>query len=139
MVFNLLLSYFKIWRKTIMNKQTKIMLVVLAIFVVGMTLGVAVAEPVSAKKFKKSGYKWKIKDSKWKKLKKQAKKRYNTAKKQGRAAVIGYSNSVKVTVTKNGHKYTGSAMAIKNSKGIRCEVRGVKPGVYISNWGIQRV
>ena len=105
-----------------------------------MTLGTAFAEPVDAKKFKSpSGYKWKIKNSKWSKLKKQAKKRYKTAKKQGRAVVIGYSNTVKVKVTKSGHKYTGIAMAIKNSKGIRCEVRGVKTGLYISNKGDQWV
>lgn len=118
-----------------MNKQTKIMIGVLAIFIVGMTLGIAFAEPVDAKTFKsKSGYKWKISNSKWKKMKKQAKKRYNKAKKQGRVAVIGYSNDIKVKVTKGGHKYKGIALAIKNSKGTRCEVRGVVKGVYLSNW-----
>lgn len=35
-----------------MNKQTKIVLAVLAIFIVGMTLSVAFAEPVNAKKYK---------------------------------------------------------------------------------------
>ena len=123
-----------------MNRQTKILLGVLVIFVVGMTLGAAFSEPVDAKTFKSpSGYKWKIKNSKWKKMKKKAKKEYKKAKKQGRAAVIGYSKAVKVTVKKNGHKYKGIAIAIKNSKYIRCEVRGVKAGLYISNKGDQRV
>lgn len=35
-----------------MNKQTKIILAVLAIFIVGMTLSVAFAEPASAVKYK---------------------------------------------------------------------------------------
>lgn len=123
----------------IMKRQTKILIGVLAIFIVGMTLGAAFSEPVEAKKFKSpSGYKWKIKDSKWKKMKNKSKKEYKKAKKQGRANVIGYSKGVKVTVTKNGHKYKGTAFAIKNSKYIRCEVRGV-PGLYISDKGDQRV
>ena len=35
-----------------MNKRTKILICVLAIFIVGMTLSVAFAEPVEAKKYK---------------------------------------------------------------------------------------
>jgi len=38
--------------KPIMNKNTKIVICVLAILVVGMTLSVAFAEPVNAKKYK---------------------------------------------------------------------------------------
>lgn len=118
-----------------MNKQTKILIGVLAIFIVGMTLGLAFAEPVDAKTFKsKSGYKWKIKNSKWSKMKKKAKKEYKRFKKHG-SSHPGYSNGVKVTVMKNGHKYKGTAFAVKNSKNIRCEVRGVKTGVYITNKG----
>lgn len=108
-----------------MNKQTKMMVGVLVIFIVGMTLGLAFAEPVDAKTFKSHGYKWKIKNSKWNKMKSQAKKEYKKAKKQGRAIVIGYSKAYNVKVTKKGHTYTGIALAIKNTKGIRCEVRGV--------------
>ena len=123
-----------------MNKRTKIVICVLAIFIVGMTCGAVFSEPVDAKTFKSpSGYKWKIKTSKWNKMKKQAKKRYAIAKKQGRVAVIGYSNAKTVKVTKNGHTYKGIAFAIKNSKRIRCEVRGVKVGYYISNKGDHRV
>lgn len=118
-----------------MNKQTKIMFCVLAIFIVGMTLGVAFADPVDAKTFKgKSKYKWKIKTSKWNKMKKKAKKQYKWFKKHG-SSRPGYSNGVKVTVYKNGHKYKGTAYAVKNSKGIRCEVRNVVNGLFISNWG----
>ena len=117
------------------NKHTKILLCVLAIFIVGMTLGVAFAEPVDAKKFKgKSKYTWKIKTSKWNKMKKKAKKEYKWLHKRG-SSLPGYSNGVKVTVHKNGHKYKGTAYAVKNSYGIRCEVRGAVRGVYISNWG----
>lgn len=123
-----------------MNRQTKILIGVLAIFIVGMTLGTVFSEPVDAKTFKSpSGYKWKIKNSKWKKMKKKAKKEYKKAKKQGRMVVIGYSNAVKVKVTKNGHTYKGTAYAIKNSKYIRCEVRGAVNGVYLSNKGDQYV
>ncbi len=89
---------------------------------------------ISVKKFKsKSKYSWKIKTSTWNKMKNQAKKNYNFFRKHG-SAHPGYSNALKVTVTKAGHKYKGIAYAVKNSKGIRCEVRGVKTGVYISNW-----
>ena len=83
-----------------MNRHTKLLIGVLAIFIVGMTLGVAFAEPVDAKTFKSpSGYKWKIKDSKWKKMKKQAKKNYKWKRQRG-GFTPGYSNGVKVTVTK---------------------------------------
>ena len=48
-----------------MNKHTKIAICVLAVFVVGMTLSVAFAEPVSAKKYKnKKSITVKIKDGK---------------------------------------------------------------------------
>ena len=118
-----------------MKRQTKILVAVLAIFVVGMTLSVAFADPVDAKTFKgKSKYKWKIKTSKWNKMKKKAKKEYKWLHKRG-SSLPGYSNGVKVKVTKGGHKYKGTAYAVKNSKGIRCEVRGVKTGLRISNWG----
>jgi len=118
-----------------MNKQTKILIVILAIFIVGMTLSVAFADSVNAKTFKgKSKYKWKIKTSKWNKMKKKAKKEHKWFKKHG-SGMPGYSKGVKVTVKKGGHKYKGIAYAVKNSKGIRCEVRGVKNGLRISNWG----
>lgn len=118
-----------------MNKQTKILIGILAIFIVGMTLSVAFADPVDAKTFKgKSKYKWKIKNSKWKKMKKQAKKQYKWFKKHG-SGMPGYSNGVKVNVYKGGYKYKGTAYAVKNPRGIRCEVRGVGNGLRISNWG----
>jgi hypothetical protein len=51
--------------KPIMNKNTKIVICVLAILVVGMTLSVAFAEPVNAKKYKnKKSLSVTIKDSK---------------------------------------------------------------------------
>ena len=65
-------------------------------------------------------------------------KEYKWFKKHG-SGRPGYSNGVKVTVHKNGHKYKGTAYAVKNSKGIRCEVRGVGNGLYISNWGDYRL
>lgn len=118
-----------------MNKLTKLTIAVLTIFIIGMTLSVAFADPVNAKTFKgKSKYKWKIKNSKWKKMKKKAKKEYKWLHKHG-SGLPGYSKGVKVTVKKGGHKYKGTAYAVKNSKGIRCEVRGVQNGLRISNWG----
>lgn len=120
-----------------MKKQNKILIAVLAIFVVGMTLGVAFAEPVDAKTFKSKGYKWKIKTSKWKKMKKQAKKEYKYAKKQGRAIPIGYSHVKTVKVYKNGHKTKGYAFAIQNYKKMRCEVRGATSnGAYLVSYRI---
>ena len=48
-----------------MNKHTKIAICVLAIFIVGMTLSVAFAEPVNAKKYKnKNSITVKVKDGK---------------------------------------------------------------------------
>ena len=88
-----------------MNKQTKILIGVLAIFIVGMTLGVAVAEPVDAKTFKSYGWKYKVSDKKWKTMKKQAKKHYKANKKSAHSKwVSGYSNKyAKVTLHKKGH------------------------------------
>jgi hypothetical protein len=49
----------------IMNKHTKIVICVLAIFIVGMTISVAFAEPVEAKKYKsKNTITVKVKDKK---------------------------------------------------------------------------
>lgn len=48
-----------------MDKHTKIVLCILAIFIVGMTLSVAFAEPVNAKKYKnKNSITVKVKDGK---------------------------------------------------------------------------
>ena len=48
-----------------MDKHTKIVLCILAIFIVGMTLIVAFAEPVNAKKYKnKNSITVKVKDGK---------------------------------------------------------------------------
>ncbi|WP_295611861.1 hypothetical protein [uncultured Methanobrevibacter sp.] len=48
-----------------MNKRTKILICVLAMFIVGMTLSVAFAEPVEAKKYKnKKSITVKVKDNK---------------------------------------------------------------------------
>ncbi|WP_405293981.1 hypothetical protein [Methanobrevibacter sp.] len=114
-----------------MNTHTKILIGVLAIFVVGMTLGVAFAEPVDAKTFKDKGYKWKIKNSKWKKMKKQAKKNYKEMRKLG-SSMPGYSKGITVKVTKNGYRSYGTALAIQNDYYLRCEVRGAtNNGAYL--------
>lgn len=48
-----------------MNKHTKLAICILAIFIVGMTLSVAFAEPVNAKKYKnKNSITIKVKDGK---------------------------------------------------------------------------
>lgn len=115
-----------------MNAHTKILIGVLAIFVVGMTLGVAFAEPVDAKTFKDKGYKWKIKNSKWKKMKKQAKKQYRHMRHIG-SSIPGYSKAATVKVTKNGYITYGTAFAVQNDYYMRCEVRGATSnGAYLT-------
>ena len=88
-----------------MNKQTKILIGVLTIFIVGMTLGVAFSEPVDAKTFKDNGWKYKVSNKKWKKMKKEAKKNYKKNKKSaGGGWAVGYSNSyAKVKLHKKGY------------------------------------
>lgn len=86
-----------------------------------------------------SGYKWKIKTSTWKKMKKQATKHRNFFKSVG-SYHPGYSDTApRVKVTKNGRTYSGIAYAVKNTKYMRCEIRGAVIGVYISNKGDQYV
>ena len=81
----------------------------------------------------KSHYKWKIKRSTWKKMKKQAKKQYRRLHSYG-SHLPGYSNGVTVKVKIGRYKYRLTAFAVKNSRGIRCEVRGL--GAYrLSTWG----
>ena len=113
-----------------MNKQTKIMLGVLAIFIVGMTLGVAVAEPVDAKTFKSYGWKYKVSDKKWKKMKKQAKKHYKRNKKNARGGwASGYSDmGVKVKLHKKGHS------AFKSYLYCYCCPDGVSPYLSSAPW-----
>ena len=82
----------------------------------------------------KSKYKWKIKISTWKKMKKQAIKWYKSFRSHG-SYHPGYSNGVTVKLTRNGYTYTGTAFAVKNSRGIRCEVRGLPNGYRASDWG----
>ena len=67
-------------------------------------------------------------------MKKQAIKWYKKFRKVG-SYHPGYSDDVKVTLKRGGHKYTGYAMAVRNYKGIRCEVRGLSNGERASNWG----
>ncbi|MBO6123586.1 MAG: hypothetical protein J6P09_07075 [Methanobrevibacter sp.] len=85
-----------------MNKHTKILIGVLAIFIVGMTLSVVFAEPVDAKTFKAGkGYKFKVPTKKAKKLKKEAYKNYK--KSNMRYAYSTHMYHVKVY--KPGHSY----------------------------------
>ena len=82
----------------------------------------------------KSEFKWKIKKSKWYKMKKQAKKRYWSLHKRG-SSLPGYSNGVSVKVNIYGYKCWLTAYAVKNHRGIRCEVRGLNYGYRLSTWG----
>ena len=82
----------------------------------------------------KSHYKWKIKRSKWKKMKKQAKKQYKKLRSYG-SHLPGYSDGVTVKVKIGGYKYRLTAFAVRNYKGIRCEVRGLYGGYRLSTWG----
>ena len=110
-----------------MKRQTKILMALLAIFVVGMTLGVAFGESGDMATFKSSsGYEWKIKSSTWETMKKQANDKYNERQAVG-SITPGYSDSVNVTVTKNGKSYQGVAFAVQNDHSIRCEVRKALP------------
>ncbi|WP_296880151.1 hypothetical protein [uncultured Methanobrevibacter sp.] len=110
-----------------MNRKTKILMAVLAVFVVGVTLGVAFAEPVNAKTFKtSSGYEWEIKNSTWNNMQKQAVNQYDHMKEVG-SSYPGYSDSLNVTVMKDGQSFQGIAFAVKNGNETRCEVRGVLP------------
>ena len=110
-----------------MNKQTKIMISLLAIFIVGMTLGNAFAGSEDMVTFKSSsGYEWKIKSSTWENMKKQANDQYNKMRDVG-SITPGYSDSIDVIVTKGGNTYHGVAFAIQNDHSIRCEVRKALP------------
>lgn len=82
----------------------------------------------------KSKYKWKIKLSTWNKMKKQAIKHYKFFRKHG-SYYPGFSNGVKVTIKRGGHSYRGTAFAVRNYKGMRCEVRGLPYGERASTWG----
>ena len=82
----------------------------------------------------KSEFKWKIKKSKWYKMKKQAKKRYWSLHKRG-SSLPGYSNGVSVKVNIYGYRCWLTAYAVKNYRGIRCEVRGLNYGYRLSTWG----
>ena len=82
-----------------MDKQTKVLVAILAIFVIGMTMSVAFAEPVSAKSYKYKGKKTvtcKIKD----------KKRHKTVK-------------VKAHYWKHGKYYLGGKDSGSYSYGVR--------------------
>ena len=93
-----------------MNKQTKIMISLLAIFIVGMTLGNAFAGSEDMVTFKSSS----------------ANDQYNKMRDVG-SITPGYSDSIDVTVTKGGNTYHGVAFAIQNDHSIRCEVRKALP------------
>lgn len=110
-----------------MKRHTRILIGLLAIFVVGMTIGIAFGESGDMETFKSSsGYEWKIKSSTWKTMKKQANDEYNKRQAVG-SITPGYSDSVDVTVTKDGNSYQGIAFAVQNDHSIRCEVRKALP------------
>ena len=81
-----------------------------------------------------SGYEWKIKTSTWNKMKKEANNWYERMKKVG-SSLPGYSNSVNVKVIRGEAAYGAIALAVKNHKGIRCQIRGLPNGLRTSNWG----
>ena len=51
-----------------MNKSAKMTLIVLSVFVVGISMAAISAEPVSAMKFKDNGYEWEINGADWEKI-----------------------------------------------------------------------
>ena len=108
-----------------MNRQAKIAVMVLCVFVAGLAMAAISAEPVSAKKFEDEGYTWEIQDDDWNHMVKAANDEYRHAESQGRAIPIGYSYQKNVTVTKDGNSYSGMCFAVKNHDSVRSEVRGV--------------
>lgn len=108
-----------------MNRKTKVLIGIAAVFIVAMTLSVAFAGSSDAKTFKtSSGWEWKINGDKWETMKMQASDKYDEMKRIG-SSYPGYSDTMNITVTKGGQTRQGIAMAVKNDNGIRCEVRGV--------------
>ena len=100
-----------------------------------MTMGAIASQPAAAKTFHDQGYTWEIKDSEWTNMKRMAKAEYKNGVEQGRAIPVGYSNPKNITVVKNGIKYEGIVLAVKNEKSIRCEVRGVlSEGGYLDDY-----
>ena len=59
-------------------------------------------------------------------MKKQANDQYKNRQAVG-SITPGYSDSVDVTVTKDGKTYQGVAYAVQNDHSIRCEVRKALP------------
>ena len=116
-----------------MNKATKMTIIALSIFIVGMTMAAIASHPVAANKFSDNGYTWEIKDSEWINMKRMAEAEYDNAVNQGRAMCRGFSNSHDVTVTKDGVKYDLMAFAVKNDHSMRCEVRGLSSG-YLTDY-----
>ena len=108
-----------------MNGKTKIVIMVLCLFVAGLAMAAISAEPVAAKKFEDAGYTWEIQDDDWNHMVKVANDEYRHAESQGRAIPIGYSYKKNVTVTKDGNRYDGICFAVKNHDSVRSEVRGV--------------
>lgn len=114
-----------------MNRATKITLIILSVFIVGITMAAISAEPEPVKKFENKGYKWEIDEDDWNHMVKDANAEYRHAEAQGRAIPIGYSHQKNVTVTKDGIEYNLVAFAIKNHKNVRCEVRGLREGYLV--------
>ena len=80
-----------------------------------------------------SGATWKIKKSTWEKMKSQARSEYWHMRSIG-SSYPGYSHSINVKVTIDGYAYKGIALAIKNDRSLRCEIRGIY-GMRITNLG----
>lgn len=80
-----------------------------------------------------SGATWKIKKSTWEKMKSQARSEYWHMRSIG-SSYPGYSHSINVKVTLDGYVYKGIALAIKNDRSLRCEIRGIY-GMRITNLG----
>jgi hypothetical protein len=68
-----------------MNRLTKMRIILLSVFVLGIVMTAIAAEPVEAKKFKDNGYEWEINDTDWEKMIKVANDEYRSAENQGRA------------------------------------------------------
>ena len=114
-----------------MDRNSKIVIILLVILIAGLALGIIIKAPTDVKTFKSLGFEWEIEKNTWEQMKEQAEDEFNHMKEIG-SFHSGYSDSLNITVTKDGETYKGIAFAVKNDQGFKCEIRGVLPdGRYL--------
>ena len=110
-----------------MNRKTAVLMIFTIVIITAVTLSAVSANPSELTTFKSdSGYEWQIETNMWEMMKDQASDNYDKMKRIG-SIQPGYSNPIDVNVTKDGRTWQGIALAVKNDRGMRCEIRGVLP------------